>query len=33
MSGVLVTYLLLKEIERNKGKLNIAMIYIHRYLR
>ena len=33
LSGVLVGYLTFKELDKNKGKLNIPMFYIHRYLR
>ncbi|CAG0892613.1 unnamed protein product [Darwinula stevensoni] len=33
LSGLLVTYLLLKELERNKGRFNILRFYLHRYLR
>lgn len=33
MSGLLVAYLLLRELERNKGKFNVALYYVHRYLR
>ncbi|CAG0905380.1 unnamed protein product, partial [Darwinula stevensoni] len=33
MSGLLVSYLLLKELQRNKGKFNIIKFYIHRYIR
>ena len=33
VSGVLVTYLMLKELDRNKGRINYPMMYIHRYLR
>ncbi|CAG0904906.1 unnamed protein product, partial [Darwinula stevensoni] len=33
LSGLLVAYLLLKELERNKGRFNIFRFYFHRYLR
>lgn len=33
MSGLLVSYLLLKELERNKGRFNLGLFYINRYLR
>ena len=33
MSGLLVAYLLLRELDRNKGRFNVALFYIHRYLR
>ena len=33
LSGLLVSYLTLKELDRNKGKINIPLFYIHRYLR
>ncbi len=33
MSGLLVSYLLLKELDRNQGKINVFMFYLHRYLR
>lgn len=33
MSGLLVTYNLLRELDRNKGKINIALLYLHRYIR
>jgi len=33
ISGFLVAYLLLKELDRNKGRFNIALFYLHRYLR
>lgn len=33
MSGLLVAYLLLRELERNKGRFNVVYFYIHRYLR
>ena len=33
MSGMLVTFNLLKVLDRSKGKLNLPMFYIHRYLR
>lgn len=33
MSGLLVSFLLLKELERNKGRFNVGLFYLHRYLR
>lgn len=33
MSGLLVAYSLLRELDRNKGRFNIGLFYIHRYLR
>ena len=33
MGGLLVSYLLLKELDRNKGKFNVTLFYLHRYLR
>lgn len=33
LSGTLVCYLMLKELDKNGGKINIPMLYIHRYLR
>lgn len=33
MSGLLVCYLLLKELDRSKGKFNVGLFYLHRYLR
>ena len=33
LSGLLVSYLSLRELERNKGKFNVALYYLHRYLR
>ena len=33
MSGLLVCYFLLRELERNKGKFNVGLYYIHRFLR
>ena len=33
MSGLLVSYLLLRKLDRNKGKFNIGFFYLHRYLR
>ena len=33
MTGLLVCYLLLRELDRNKGRFNVLMFYIHRYLR
>lgn len=33
MSGTLATYSILKMLDRTKGKLNILMFYVHRYIR
>ena len=33
ISGMLVSYLLLRELDRNKGRFNIFIFYLHRYLR
>jgi len=33
LSGMLVAYLLLRELDRSKGKLNVLNFYLHRYLR
>ena len=33
VSGILVTYLMLKELDRNKGRINYPVMYLHRYLR
>ncbi len=33
ISGLLVSYLLLRESDRNGGKLNVGLFYLHRYLR
>uniref|UniRef100_A0A0P5TA70 Nose resistant to fluoxetine protein n=1 Tax=Daphnia magna TaxID=35525 RepID=A0A0P5TA70_9CRUS len=33
MSGLLVSYLLLRELDRTKGKFNAGLYYLHRYLR
>ncbi len=33
MSGLLVSYLLLRELDRSGGKFNVALFYLHRYLR
>lgn len=33
MSGLLVSFLLLRELDRAKGKFNIGLYYLHRYLR
>lgn len=33
MSGLLVSYLLLRELDRSGGKLNLPLFYVHRYLR
>lgn len=33
MSGLLVSFVLLRELDRNAGKCNVAMLYLHRYLR
>ena len=33
MSGCLVTYLMLKELDKVKGNINFLLLYVHRYLR
>ncbi|XP_057365447.1 nose resistant to fluoxetine protein 6-like [Daphnia carinata] len=33
MSGLLVSHLLLRELDRNEGKFNVLLFYVHRYLR
>ena len=33
MSGLLVSFLLLRELDHNKGKFNVGLYYLHRYLR
>ena len=33
LSGMLVSYLLLRELDRNKGRFNLLLFYVHRYLR
>jgi len=33
MSGMLVSYLLLPELDRAKGRVNVGLIYLRRYLR
>ena len=33
MSGLLVAYLLLRELDRSKGRFNVLLFYVHRYLR
>lgn len=33
LSGLLVAWLGLKELDRTKGKLNVLMMYVHRYIR
>ena len=33
MSGCLLSYLTLKEMDKTKGWLNVPMFYIHRYIR
>ncbi|XP_032794832.2 nose resistant to fluoxetine protein 6 [Daphnia magna] len=33
MSGLLVSFLLLRELDRNNGKFNVGLYYLHRYLR
>ena len=33
MSGCLISYLMLKELEKTKGRINFLVMYIHRYLR
>ena len=33
MSGCLVSYLMLKELDKTRGRVNFLVMYIHRYLR
>ena len=33
MSGCLISYLMLKELDKTKGRVNFLVMYIHRYLR
>lgn len=33
ISGLLVSYLLLKELDKTKGRFNVGLFYLHRYLR
>lgn len=33
ISGLLVAYLLLRELDRSKGRFNVILFYVHRYLR
>lgn len=33
MSALLVTYSLMRELDRNKGRFNVGLFYLHRYLR
>lgn len=33
MSGLLVSFLLLKELDKTKGRFNLGLFYVHRYLR
>jgi peptidoglycan/LPS O-acetylase OafA/YrhL len=33
LSGLLVAYTLLKELDRSKGRFNVLLFYVHRYLR
>ena len=33
LSACLVTYLSMKELDKNKGSINVPLFYIHRYLR
>ena len=33
LSACLVSYLTLKELDKHKGKINVPLFYIHRYLR
>ena len=33
MSGMLASLALLRQLQANKGKLNIISLYLHRYLR
>lgn len=33
MSGMLATFNILKMLDKTKGKLNVIMLYVHRYIR
>ena len=33
MSGLLVSHLLLRELDRTSGNLRLGLLYLHRYLR
>ena len=33
MSGCLVSYLMFKEMDKTRGRINFLVMYIHRYLR
>jgi peptidoglycan/LPS O-acetylase OafA/YrhL len=33
MGGCLLTFLTFKELDRVKGRLNVIMFYVHRYIR
>ena len=33
MSGCLVSYLMLKDLDKTKGRINFPLLYLHRYLR
>lgn len=33
ISGLLVTYIMMKELDRSKGEINVLLVYLHRYLR
>lgn len=33
VSGLLVAYFLMKELDHRKGKFNVGVFYLHRYLR
>ena len=33
MSGCLLSYLMLKELDKTRGRVNFLVMYIHRYLR
>ena len=33
ISGVLLSYLTLKELQKTRGRVNIGLFYVHRYLR
>lgn len=33
ISGLLVAYFLLRQLDRNDGRFNIGLFYLHRYFR
>lgn len=33
LSGFLLAYLMIQELDKTKGKVNIPLMYVHRYLR